>query len=79
MKVTIEVQKRYIFVTLYYDGFVWIGGNLLFITLMGGMKNPDETRGRHFKGRNRRDTGQEEGGTHVFYSDFSGHGTETSK
>jgi len=46
---------------------------------MGGMKNPDETRGRHFKGRNRRDTGQEEGGTHVFYSDFSGHGTETSK
>ena len=22
-------------------------------------------------------TGQEEGGTHVFYSDFSGHGTET--
>jgi len=23
--------------------------------------------------------GQEEGGTHVFYSDFSGHGTETSK
>jgi len=38
-----------------------------------------ETRGRHFKGRNRRDAGQEEGGTHVFYSDFSGHGTETSK
>jgi len=23
--------------------------------------------------------GQEEGGTHVFYSDFSGHGMETSK
>jgi len=52
---------------------------LLFITLYGeGMKNSDETRGRHFKGRNRRDTGQEEGGTHMFYSDFSGHGTETS-
>ena len=30
-------------------------------------------------GRNRRDTGQEEGGTHMFYNDFSGHGTETSK
>jgi len=41
---------------------------LLFITIMGEVKNPDETRGRHFKGRNRRDTGQEEGGTHVFYS-----------
>jgi len=25
------------------------------------------------------ETRQEEGGTHVFYSDFSGHGTETSK
>ena len=37
-----------------------------------------ETRVRHFKGRNRRYTGPEEGGTHVFYSDFSGHGTETS-
>jgi len=35
---------------------------------MWEVKNPDETRGRHFKGRNRRDTGQEEGGTHVFYS-----------
>jgi len=34
----------------------------------GVLKNPDETRGRHIKGRNRRDTGQEEGGTHVFYS-----------
>ena len=39
-----------------------------FSVLAGGLKNPDETRGRHFKGRNRRDTGQEEGGTHVFYS-----------
>ena len=39
-----------------------------FSVLEGGLKNPDETRGRHFKGRNRRDTGQEEGGTHVFYS-----------
>ena len=79
MKVTIEVQKRYIFVTLYYDGFVWIGGNLLFITRIR-MSNcyPDETRGRHFMKRNRRYTGQEEGGTHVFYRDFSGHGTETS-
>jgi len=46
--------------------------------LKGGVKNPDEPRSRHFKRRNRRDTGQEEGGTHVFYSDFSGHGTETS-
>jgi len=36
-----------------------------------------ETPGRNFKGRCRRNTGQEEGGTHVFYSDFSGHGTET--
>ena len=52
---------------------------VLFIVLTRGVKKPDETRGRHFKGRNRRDTGQEEGGTHVFYSDFSGHGTETSK
>jgi len=40
----------------------------MFITIMGEVKNPDEKRGRHIKGRNRRDTGQEEGGTHVFYS-----------
>jgi len=34
----------------------------------GVVKNPDEPRGRHFKERNRRDTGQEEGGTHMLYS-----------
>jgi len=49
-----------------------------FFAYYGGVRYP-ETRGRHFKGINRRYTGQEEGGTHVFYSDFSGHGTETSK
>jgi len=44
---------------------------------MGVVKNPDETRGRHFKRRNRRDTGQEEGGIHVFYSSVRlGHSTE---
>jgi len=52
--------------------------SILFFTYYGGVRYP-ETRGRHFMGRNRRYTGQEEGGTHVFYSDFSGHGTETSK
>ena len=44
---------------------------LLFITRMGEVKNPDETRGRHFKGRNRRDTGQEEG-AHICFTAQSG-------
>jgi len=52
--------------------------SILIFTYYGGVRYP-ETRGRHFMGRNRRDTGQEEGGTHMFYNDFSGHGTETSK
>jgi len=48
------------------------------VTYTEGVRYPEAT-GRYFKGRNRRYGGQEEGGTHVFYSDFSGHGTETSK
>jgi len=54
-----------------------LDADYLPLTYPEGERYP-ETRGRHFKGRNRRDTGQEEGGTHAFYSDFSGHGTETS-
>jgi len=38
-----------------------------------------ETTGRYFKGRGRRVHGTRRGRTHMLYSDFSGHGTETSK
>ena len=49
---------------------IGVGLILLFIVPKGVLKNPDETTGRYFKGRgrrDRRDTGQEEG-AHICFT-----------
>ena len=48
------------------------------VTYLEEVRYP-ETTGRYFKGRGRRVHGTRRGRTHMLYSDFSGHGTETSK
>ena len=45
--------------------------------LRGGLRNPDETTGRYFKGRGRRYTGQEEG-AHICFTAQSGSGIPRS-
>ena len=60
-----QISTWYIQLLTMIDGDHIISSILLF-TYYGGVRYP-ETRGRHFKGRNRRDTGQEEG-AHICFT-----------
>jgi len=59
--------------------YIWESSTFNLYYLYSTTSSIPRDKKQAFYGKEQKNTGQEEGGTHVFYSDFSGHGTETSK